>query len=101
MPTTRDDGAAAARADESLAQKEMTPEDGDFVVREEVREGSIVYVLHIPPAADRFDCRTREDGIFEALVGGERQRVRVWCTDAADNAVLVEDFRARAAPTDP
>jgi hypothetical protein len=100
VPTTLDNEAGAARLDGSVEQKEMIPEDGDFVVREEVRAGTVVYVLHIPPA-DRFDCRTREDGIFEALVGGERQHVRVWWTDAADNAVLVEDFRRSPAPADP
>jgi hypothetical protein len=30
-----------------------TPQNGDIVIREELRDGTLVYVLHIAPGADQ------------------------------------------------
>ena len=70
-----------------------TPEDGDIVVREELRGETPVYVLHIAPGADQDAFCRREEGIAEALALGERHHVRAWLTDEGYDFVLLEDFR--------
>jgi hypothetical protein len=68
-----------------------TPEDGDIVVREEIRGGTAV--LHIAPGGDQDAFRRREEGIAQALPLGERHHVRVWLSDEGYDFVLLEDFR--------
>jgi hypothetical protein len=70
-----------------------TPEDGDIIVREELRPETPVYVLHIAPGADQYEFREREEGIAQALALGERDQVRAWLTDEGYDFVLLEDFR--------
>src|SRR5712671_3449547 len=69
------------------------PEDGDIVIREEIRGGMPVYVLHIAPGGDQDEFRRREEGIAQALPLGERHHVRVWLSDEGYDFVLLEDFR--------
>ena len=70
-----------------------TPEDGDIVVREEKREGTLVYALHTAPGADQYLLRMREAAIAQALAFAKREGVRVWLTDEGYDYVLLEDFR--------
>ena len=68
-------------------------EDGDIVVREEKRGGTLVYVLHTAPGADQYEFRRREEGIAQAVALAKREHVRAWLTDEGDDVVLLEDFR--------
>jgi hypothetical protein len=70
-----------------------TPEDGDIVVRQEKRRGTLVYVLHTAPGADQYEFRRREGGIAQALALAKRQHVRAWLTDEGYDFVILEDFR--------
>src|ERR1700676_134701 len=70
-----------------------TPEDGDIVVREELRGETPVYVLHIAPGADRCLLRTSDEAVAQALVFAKRGHVRLWLTDEGYDFVLFEDFR--------
>ncbi len=70
-----------------------TPEDGDIVVLEEKRGGTLVHVLHTAPGADQYEFRRREEGIAQALALAKRQYVRAWLTDEGYDFVLLEDFR--------
>ena len=70
-----------------------TPEDGDIVVLEEKRGGTLVHVLHTAPGADQYEFRRREEGIAQALALAKRQCVRAWLTDEGYDFVLMEDFR--------
>jgi hypothetical protein len=70
-----------------------TPEDGDIVVREELRAETPVYVLHIAPGADQYEFGEREEGSAHALALGEHHQVRAWLTDEGYDFVLLEDFR--------
>jgi hypothetical protein len=69
-----------------------TPEDGDIVVREEKRGGTLVYVLHTAPGADQYEFRRREEGIAQAVALAKREHVRAWLTDEGYDFVLLEDF---------
>jgi hypothetical protein len=69
------------------------PEDGDIVVREEKREGTLVYALHTAPREDQHLLRTREEGVAQALAFAKRQFVRAWLTDEGYDFVLLDDFR--------
>jgi hypothetical protein len=69
------------------------PEDGDIVVREEHREGTLVYVLHTAPGADQFVLHAREDAIAQAVACAKREHVRAWWTDEGYDFLLLEDFR--------
>src|SRR6266851_4750761 len=78
----------------------ITPEDGDIVVREELRK-STLYVLHTAPGADEYQLRSREKAIAEALVLAKRQHVRAWLTaDEGYDFTLLEDFRVATALED-
>ena len=70
-----------------------TPGNGDLVVREETRDGTLVYVLCTAPDADQYLVRTRDQAIAQARVFAKRQHVRAWLTDERDAVVLLEDFR--------
>ena len=72
-----------------------TPEDGDIVVREEQRDGTLVYVLHTAPGPDQYLLRSRRDAVTHALTFALRAHARAWLTGAqADFGLLLEDFRA-------
>jgi hypothetical protein len=70
-----------------------TPEDVDIVVREEIRGGTLVYVLHTAPGADQCEFRRREGSIAQALALAKRQHVRAWLADEGYDFVILEDFR--------
>ena len=70
-----------------------TPENGDIVVREEKRGGTLVYVLHTAPGADQYEFRSREEGTAQAVALAKREHVRAWLTDEGYDFVLLEDFR--------
>ena len=72
----------------------LAPEDGDIVVRQEKREGTLVYVLHTAPGADQYLLRTREEAVAQAVTFARREQVRAWLTDEGYDFVLLEDFRA-------
>ena len=73
-----------------------TPEDGDVVIREQSRDGRVVYALHVAPGADQFIERTRDAALAKARTFAERQHVRVWITDGDYDFTLVDDFRPLA-----
>jgi len=57
-----------------------TPEDGDIVVREEMREDKRVYVLHAAPGPDQYLLRTCDEAVAQALTTAKRRHVRAWFT---------------------
>jgi hypothetical protein len=67
-----------------------TPEDGDIVVRQETREGTIVYVLHTAPGADQQLLPTQAEAVVQGVTLAERQGVRAWLTtdDSYDFVLL-------------
>jgi hypothetical protein len=71
-----------------------TPENGDIVVREEKRKGTLVYALHTAPGADQYLLRVREEAVAQAVTFAQREGVRAWLTDEGYDFVLLEDFRA-------
>jgi hypothetical protein len=77
----------------NLVVARSVPQEGDIVVREEEREGTLVYVLHTDPGADQYLLRTREEAVKQALAFAKRERVRAWLTDEGYDFVLLEDFR--------
>ena len=71
-----------------------TPEDGDIVVRQEKRCGTVVYVVHTAPGPDQYLLRTREAAVGQAVTLATRHHVRAWLTtDESYDFVLVEDFQ--------
>ena len=71
-----------------------TPEDGDIVVRQEKRDGTVVYVLHTAPGPDQYLLPTCDEAAAQALTLAERHGVRAWLTtDESYDFVLLEDFQ--------
>jgi hypothetical protein len=79
-----------------------TPEDGDIVIREEQREGTLIYVLHTAPGEGELQrqLRSRGEAIAEARAVARRQHKRAWLTDEGDDFRLLEDFRLVTAIPD-
>ena len=70
-----------------------TPEDGDIVIRQEKRYGTVVYVVHTAPGPDQYLLRTREAAVAQAVTLATRHHVRAWLTtDESYDFVLLEDF---------
>ncbi|RPI51592.1 MAG: hypothetical protein EHM55_18545 [Acidobacteria bacterium] len=70
-----------------------TPEDGDIVIRQDKREGQVIYVLLTTPGADQYLLRTREEAVAQAERFARRQGVRAWFRDERAACVLLNDFR--------
>jgi hypothetical protein len=71
-----------------------TPEDGDVVVRQETREGTVVYVLRTAPGPDGYLFRTGDEAISQAVTFAKRHRVRAWfSTDESADFVLLGAMR--------
>ena len=65
------------------------PANGDIVVREETREGTLVYVLHTVPGPDQDVLRTREEAVAQALTFAKGARVRAWLASSAESDVVL------------
>jgi hypothetical protein len=70
-----------------------TPEDRDVVVRQETRDGGVVYVLYTGPDARPELLRTRKDSVAQALAFAEGHRMRAWLIAKGGEVVLLGDFR--------
>src|SRR5271167_3567198 len=57
-----------------------TPEDGDIVVQQEKRDGTVVYVLHTALGPDEYLLPTWDEAAGRALTRAERHGVRAWLT---------------------
>jgi len=79
--------------------RRSTPEDGDVVVREEMRDGRRVYVLHTAPGPGQILLRTRDAALAQARKFARHQGVRVWLADGDVEFALVDDFRANGEAT--
>jgi hypothetical protein len=69
------------------------PQDGDIVIRQDIRDGERLFVLHTAPGADQFILQTRDAAIAQAVAFAKRQGVRVWLTNGNRGFTLVENFR--------
>ena len=69
------------------------PQDKDIVIRQEQREGTIMYVLHTAPGPDQYVLRSRDEAVAQAVTVAKREHVRAWLTDEGYDFVLLEDFR--------
>jgi hypothetical protein len=68
------------------------PANGDIVVRQETREGTLVYVLHTAPGPDQYLLRTREEAVAQALRFAKGARVRAWLANGDSDGVLLGGF---------
>ena len=67
------------------------PTDGDIVVREDRRDGAIVYVLSTVSGADQITTFQYERSVEHALGFARRARVRAWLQ--RENTIeLLHDF---------
>ena len=73
-----------------------TPEDGDIVVGQDMRNGAYIYILHMAPGPDQYVLHSREDAIRQAITFAKRQEVRAWVTDGDYAFTLLGDFRSSA-----
>jgi hypothetical protein len=55
-----------------------SPSGGDVVVRQETRDGTVVFVLRTAHGTDQFLLRTREEAVAQAVTFANRQGVRAW-----------------------
>ena len=70
-----------------------TPDDGDVVVRQEMREGALVYVLRVLPGPDQYLLHTKAEAVGRASAFAMQQHARAWLIEDGATFVLVEDFR--------
>jgi hypothetical protein len=70
-----------------------TPQDKDIVIRQEQREGTMMYVLRTAPGPDQYILRSRDEAVAQAVTVAKREHVRAWVTDECYDFVLLEDFR--------
>ena len=73
------------------------PEDGDIVIRQDEREGRVVFILHTAPGADQYLPHSREEAVAQALEFAQREHVRAWFDNGDDRFVLLGTFRGEIA----
>jgi hypothetical protein len=76
-----------------------TPEDGDVVVRQERRDGALVYVLQTASSAHQ-NPSTRAEAVAHAIAFAEVHRMRAWLIAEGHDVALLGDFRAEARMQD-
>jgi hypothetical protein len=69
------------------------PEDGDIVVRHEMRDSTRIYVLHTARGSDQILYRTRDAAIAQAVAFAKQHHVRVWIGTPERDYTLLENFR--------
>jgi hypothetical protein len=52
-----------------------TLKDADIVVRQETRNGTVVYVIHTAPGPDQYLLRRREEAVAQAVIRAKRRRL--------------------------
>ena len=72
------------------------PVNGDIVVREDCRDGAIVYVLSTVPGTDQLMSRQYERCVEHALAFARRTRVRAWL-QTESRIELLHDFGSVAS----
>ena len=78
------------------ARPALAPVNGDVVVREDCRDGAIVYVLSTVPGADQLTTRQYEHSVEHALSLARRSRVRAWL-QTESTIELLHDFGSVAS----
>jgi hypothetical protein len=73
--------------------------EGDIVVREELRDGSSVFVVRLVPGPEQYSLRSREKAISQALAFAARLRSRVWIVDQLGHQRLVTLHASSCQPT--
>jgi len=73
------------------------PEDGDIVIRSEMKNGHAGFVLHVAPGPDQFRVRSEDEAVARATRTARREHVRVWITDGDFAFRMLSDFRVPAA----
>jgi hypothetical protein len=76
------------------------PAHGDVVVRQEEREGTLVYVLHTAPGPDQYLLRTREEAVARALTFAKGTGVQAWLASGESSFHLLGDSHALKSPED-
>ena len=74
-----------------------SPKDGDVVIRQENREGTVVYILRTAAGADQFLLRTREEAVAQAVTFAKRQGVRAWLSGHSGDCVPLDTERGVAS----
>ena len=72
--------------------RRASPKDGDVVVREETREGTVVYLLSTAPGGGQYLLHAREEAIVQAVTFAKRHGVRAWVSDEREGCVLLNTF---------
>ena len=70
-----------------------SPENGDVLVRQETRDGTVVYILRIAPGTDQYLLRTRAEAVVQAVTFAERHGVRAWLLEDGDRCVPLTNGR--------
>lgn len=78
----------------------LVPANGDVVVRQQEREGTLVYVLHTTPGPDQYVLRTREEAVAQAVTFAKGARVRAWLTSGESDIVLLGEFQVPTSKED-
>src|SRR5579864_6106232 len=68
------------------------PVNGDIVVRQETREGKIVYALHTAPGPDQYLLHTREHAVSQALTFAKCAQTRAWFATGEADFMLLGEF---------
>jgi hypothetical protein len=74
-----------------------SPENGDVLVRQETRDGTVVYILRTAPGTDQYLLRTRADAVVQAVTFAERHGVRAWLLEDGDHCVPLTNGRMAAS----
>lgn len=78
--------------------RELTPLDGDIVIRRVHRADGAAFVLRTLPGPDQYTLPTQGAAVAAAIQVAMRERVCVWIVDANGSSTLLNDFRLSTSP---
>jgi hypothetical protein len=74
------------------------PENGDIVVRQETREGALVYILHAVSGPDQYLIHARDEAVAHAETFAKSAGVRAWFVCGESDFVLLVESTTKADP---
>ncbi len=80
-----------------MADVPFVPQNGDLVVRMEVRDQKPVFLLRVTPGPDQFIFSTRHMAVAQASRYAKQRQVCVWM-DIDGAFTIVESFRVSVEP---
>jgi len=85
-----DVGRLTAQPNERITFHLVQPRFGDVLVRRDLANGTLQYVISVMPRANQIAVTDRSTAIIEAVSFAELQQVRAWLIEGGSQTLLTQ-----------